>query len=132
MRDSPIACREIFFSLQRAIFRRNQRMPINRESRITWRQLEMYNEKKNRRTRYSAYIFASVLKYVTYTCSNMQLRSGEFTVDKLDLIEDAKGNAGDLGRLIVTNLRVIWHSLSLPRINLSMMQLRYRSFIVNC
>lgn len=52
--------------------------------------------------------------------SNMQLRPGELTVDKLDMIEDTKGNAGDLGRLIVTNLRIMWHSLSLPRINLSM------------
>ncbi|XP_071650422.1 BBSome complex member BBS5 isoform X3 [Temnothorax longispinosus] len=58
--------------------------------------------------------------------SNMQLRPGELTVDKLDMIEDTKGNAGDLGRLIVTNLRVIWHSLSLPRINLS---IGYNTFI---
>lgn len=50
----------------------------------------------------------------------MQLRLGEFNVDKLDLIEDTKGNAGDNGRLIVTNLRIIWHSLLLPKINLSM------------
>jgi len=50
----------------------------------------------------------------------MQLRSGELMVDKLDMIEDVKGNADDLGRLIVTNLRIIWHSLALPRINLSM------------
>ncbi|XP_076670234.1 Bardet-Biedl syndrome 5 protein isoform X2 [Andrena cerasifolii] len=49
----------------------------------------------------------------------MQLRLGEFAVDKLDLIEDTKGNAGENGRLIVTNLRIIWHSLLLPRINLS-------------
>lgn len=52
--------------------------------------------------------------------SHMQLRLGEFTVDKLDLIEDSKGNAGDTGRLIITNLRIIWHSSFLPRINLSM------------
>ncbi|RLU16827.1 hypothetical protein DMN91_010895, partial [Ooceraea biroi] len=51
---------------------------------------------------------------------NMQLRAGELAVDKLDMIEDTKGNAGDLGRLIVTNLRIIWHSLSLPRINLNL------------
>ncbi|KAI4489566.1 hypothetical protein M0802_011003 [Mischocyttarus mexicanus] len=49
----------------------------------------------------------------------MQLRAGEMMVDKLDLIEDTKGNSGDNGRLIVTNLRILWHSLSLPRINLS-------------
>ncbi|KAG5337988.1 BBS5 protein, partial [Acromyrmex heyeri] len=56
----------------------------------------------------------------------MQLRPGELTVDKLDMIEDTKGNTGDLGRLIVTNLRIIWHSLSLPRINLS---IGYNTFI---
>ncbi|XP_031846996.1 Bardet-Biedl syndrome 5 protein isoform X2 [Nomia melanderi] len=56
----------------------------------------------------------------------MQLRLGEFTADKLDLIEDTKGNAGDSGRLIITNLRVIWHSLLLPRINLS---IGYNTFI---
>lgn len=50
----------------------------------------------------------------------MQLQLGEFAVDKLDLIEDAKGNAGERGRLIITNLRIIWHFLLLPRINLSM------------
>lgn len=52
----------------------------------------------------------------------MQLQSGEVTVDKLEMIEDTKGNTGDLGKLIITNLRIIWHSLSLPRINLSTMQ----------
>lgn len=57
--------------------------------------------------------------FYSFFFSHMQLRSGEFAVDKLDLIEDTKGNSGDHGRLIVTNLRIIWHSLSLPRINLS-------------
>lgn len=59
---------------------------------------------------------------IIFVCSNMQLQSGELTVDKLDMIEDTKGNAGDLGKLIVTNLRILWHSLSLPRINLSTTQ----------
>ena len=47
------------------------------------------------------------------------MRSGEHLIDKLDMVEDTKGNAGDRGRLIVSNLRIIWHSLTLPRINLS-------------
>ena len=46
------------------------------------------------------------------------MRPGEFTVDRLDSIEDTKGNAGDRGRIIVTNLRVIWHSQSMPRVSL--------------
>ncbi|XP_066582576.1 Bardet-Biedl syndrome 5 protein homolog [Prorops nasuta] len=59
--------------------------------------------------------------------SQMQLRVGECTIDKFDLIEDSKGNAGDKGRLIVTNLRILWHSLTLPRINLS---IGYNCFIL--
>ena len=80
----------------------------------------------------------------------MQMRAGEKVIDKLDSIEDTKGNNGDrgktshteftnytclilcvfsfmccsyhylfvAGRLIVTNLRVIWHSQALARVNL--------------
>lgn len=47
------------------------------------------------------------------------MRTGELLIDKLDMVEDTKGNAGDRGRLMVSNLRIIWHSLTLPRINLS-------------
>ncbi|XP_043276238.1 Bardet-Biedl syndrome 5 protein homolog [Venturia canescens] len=50
---------------------------------------------------------------------NLQMRPGELLIDKLDMVEDTKGNAGDRGRLIISNLRIIWHSLTLPRINLS-------------
>jgi len=48
----------------------------------------------------------------------MKMRPGEKILDKLDSIEDTKGNGGDKGRLMITNLRVIWHSLTMPRINL--------------
>lgn len=51
--------------------------------------------------------------------TQMNMRPGESVIDKLDSIEDTKGNNGDRGRLLVTNLRVIWHSTSLPRVNLS-------------
>lgn len=51
--------------------------------------------------------------------SQMKLRAGEKLIDRLDAIEDTKGNDGDRGRMIVTNLRVMWHSLTSPRINLS-------------
>ncbi|KAK6640909.1 hypothetical protein RUM44_012607 [Polyplax serrata] len=47
--------------------------------------------------------------------SQMKLRSGEKLIDKLDSVEDTKGNGGDKGRLVVTNLRILWHSLSSPR-----------------
>ncbi|XP_052579979.1 Bardet-Biedl syndrome 5 protein isoform X2 [Peromyscus californicus insignis] len=49
----------------------------------------------------------------------MKTRPGEILIDCLDSIEDTKGNNGDRGRLLVTNLRIIWHSLALPRVNLS-------------
>jgi len=51
--------------------------------------------------------------------SQMKMRPGERLIDHLDSIEDTKGNNGERGRLMVTNLRIIWHSKTLPRINLS-------------
>ncbi|CAH1402145.1 unnamed protein product [Nezara viridula] len=54
---------------------------------------------------------------IPITLSNM--RTGEKIIDKLDFVEDTKGNNGDKGRLIVTNLRILWHSLSVFRISLS-------------
>lgn len=48
----------------------------------------------------------------------MKLRPGEKAIDRLDSVEDTKGNGGDKGRLIVTNLRILWHSLSSPRVSL--------------
>lgn len=47
------------------------------------------------------------------------MRPGEVLIDKLDSIEDTKGNSGDRGRLLVTNLRIMWHSQSMPRVSLS-------------
>ncbi|PAA63444.1 hypothetical protein BOX15_Mlig027626g1, partial [Macrostomum lignano] len=49
----------------------------------------------------------------------MNLRPGEKLIDRLDSVEDTKGNNGDRGRLAITNLRLIWHSHTMPRINLS-------------
>ncbi|XP_075009274.1 BBSome complex member BBS5 isoform X3 [Calonectris borealis] len=49
----------------------------------------------------------------------MKMRPGEVLIDCLESVEDTKGNNGDRGRLLVTNLRIIWRSLSLPRVNLS-------------
>lgn len=49
----------------------------------------------------------------------MKMRPGEKLIDKMDAVEDTKGNNGERGRLIVTNLRLIWHSLNMPRVNLS-------------
>ncbi|KFW86864.1 Bardet-Biedl syndrome 5 protein, partial [Manacus vitellinus] len=49
----------------------------------------------------------------------MKMRPGEVLIDCLESVEDTKGNNGDRGKLLVTNLRIIWRSLSLPRVNLS-------------
>ncbi|XP_054270756.1 Bardet-Biedl syndrome 5 protein homolog [Macrosteles quadrilineatus] len=51
--------------------------------------------------------------------AQMKMRSGEKVIDRLDFVEDTKGNGGDKGRLIVTNLRILWHSLTVARISLS-------------
>uniref|UniRef100_A0A8C6UV19 Bardet-Biedl syndrome 5 protein homolog n=1 Tax=Neogobius melanostomus TaxID=47308 RepID=A0A8C6UV19_9GOBI len=61
------------------------------------------------------------------TAQQMKTRPGEVMIDCLDSIEDTKGNNGDRGRLLVTNLRIIWHSLALPRVNLCIcgLQLHY-------
>ncbi|XP_062506643.1 Bardet-Biedl syndrome 5 protein homolog [Corticium candelabrum] len=49
----------------------------------------------------------------------MQLRTGEVLVDRLDSVEDTKGNNGDRGKLLITNLRLMWFSQAVPRVNLS-------------
>ncbi|XP_060033736.1 Bardet-Biedl syndrome 5 protein isoform X3 [Erinaceus europaeus] len=58
---------------------------------------------------------------VRFDVSSQQMKSrpGEVLIDCLDSIEDTKGNNGDRGRLLVTNLRIMWHSVALPRVNLS-------------
>lgn len=48
----------------------------------------------------------------------MRLKLGEKVIDRLENIEDTKGNGGDRGRLIITNIRVLWHSVISPRVNL--------------
>lgn len=48
----------------------------------------------------------------------LKLRLGEKIFERIEPVEDTKGNSGMKGRMVVTNLRIIWHSLSSPRINL--------------
>lgn len=48
----------------------------------------------------------------------MKMRNGENIIDRLEFIEDTKGNSGDKGVLVITNLRGIWHSMTLARISL--------------
>ncbi|KAL3118539.1 hypothetical protein niasHT_000304 [Heterodera trifolii] len=49
----------------------------------------------------------------------LRLIAGEFIVERIDNVEDTKGNNGDRGLLRISNLRLIWHAVSAPRINLS-------------
>eukprot|EP00998_Keelungia_sp_KM082_P005655 NODE_1962_length_1172_cov_70.622967_g1945_i0.p1 GENE.NODE_1962_length_1172_cov_70.622967_g1945_i0~~NODE_1962_length_1172_cov_70.622967_g1945_i0.p1 ORF type:complete len:346 (+),score=68.16 NODE_1962_length_1172_cov_70.622967_g1945_i0:99-1136(+) len=51
--------------------------------------------------------------------ADIDLRRGEFEIDSLDSIEDTKGNNGEKGSLVITNLRMIWCSMKNVRINLS-------------
>eukprot|EP00041_Stephanoeca_diplocostata_P009760 m.152135 g.152135 ORF g.152135 m.152135 type:complete len:330 (+) comp17888_c0_seq2:175-1164(+) len=44
---------------------------------------------------------------------------GETFIDSLNDVEDTKGNPGKSGRLIVSNLRIIWHSHTDAKINIS-------------
>eukprot|EP00933_Yihiella_yeosuensis_P019643 TRINITY_DN15872_c0_g1_i1.p1 TRINITY_DN15872_c0_g1~~TRINITY_DN15872_c0_g1_i1.p1 ORF type:complete len:345 (-),score=70.10 TRINITY_DN15872_c0_g1_i1:119-1153(-) len=49
----------------------------------------------------------------------LKLRKGEFQIDSINSVEDTKGNNGERGILIVTNLRLIWTSAKSSRTNLS-------------
>uniref|UniRef100_A0A914UX40 Bardet-Biedl syndrome 5 n=1 Tax=Plectus sambesii TaxID=2011161 RepID=A0A914UX40_9BILA len=49
----------------------------------------------------------------------LRLRPGESVIERIDNVEDTKGNNGDKGVLRVTNIRLIWHAINMPRINLS-------------
>lgn len=53
------------------------------------------------------------------TPAEMQFHAGEKLIDKLESVEDTKGNSGDKGKLFVTNLRIIWQSYARPRVSLS-------------
>lgn len=51
--------------------------------------------------------------------SQLQPRKGEIVVDSINSVEDTKGNNGDKGSLLITNLRLVWFSDQNQRINLS-------------
>ncbi|XP_031624811.1 Bardet-Biedl syndrome 5 protein homolog [Contarinia nasturtii] len=58
---------------------------------------------------------------VKFDISNVQhkIRGGEEILDIFDYVEDTKGNPNERGRLLVTNLRLIWYSLNNNKFNLS-------------
>jgi len=51
--------------------------------------------------------------------SVLRLRRGEFQIDSINSVEDTKGNNGERGIMIVTNLRIMWTSAKSARTNLS-------------
>jgi len=51
--------------------------------------------------------------------SILRPRKGEFQVDSINSVEDTKGNNGERGILVVTNLRLIWTSARKQSTNLS-------------
>lgn len=51
--------------------------------------------------------------------SQIALRNGEQVFDTIHDVEDTKGNNGDIGTLIFTNLRLIWYCRDNLKINLS-------------
>merc|ERR1712166_1306707 len=50
---------------------------------------------------------------------NLEPRRGEFVIDAIEAIEDTKGNNGERGSLMITNLRMIWFSSKSKKVNLS-------------
>ena len=42
--------------------------------------------------------------------ADLQCRAGEKVIDKIKQVEDTKGNNGERGSLLITNLRLIWFS----------------------
>lgn len=51
--------------------------------------------------------------------NNISMRKGEKLVETLKNIEDKKGNQGENGCLLISNLRIIWYSIENNKINLS-------------
>ena len=42
--------------------------------------------------------------------SDLDCRPGEKVIDSIEHVEDTKGNNGERGTLLITNLRLIWFS----------------------
>lgn len=58
---------------------------------------------------------------IFFDCKPYQLnnRPGEKDIDSINSVEDTKGNNGERGALIITNLRIKWISHTNTKINLS-------------
>ena len=50
---------------------------------------------------------------------DLTCRTGEKVIDSIQHVEDTKGNNGERGSLLITNLRLIWFSEQTQKVNLS-------------
>ena len=50
---------------------------------------------------------------------DLKCKKNEQIVQKMNQIEDSKGNENDTGTMIITNLRFIWYLEKNPKVNLS-------------
>ena len=50
---------------------------------------------------------------------SLENRKGEFQIDSMNSVEDTKGNNGERGELMITNLRMVWYSSRSRKTNLS-------------
>ena len=55
----------------------------------------------------------------------LKLRPGEIMIEQVTDVEDTKGNNGDKGKLIITNLRLVWIHENTSKINLSIGYLNF-------
>ena len=55
----------------------------------------------------------------------LKLRPGEMMIEQVADVEDTKGNNGDKGKLVVTNLRLVWIHEHTSKINLSIGYLNF-------
>lgn len=84
---------------------------------------EEKKEKKRKESKHKTNKFVAVwqdreIRFDTPT-AHLQNRKGEAVIDSINSVEDTKGNNGERGSLVVTNLRIMWISHKNSRTNLS-------------
>ncbi|XP_022662257.1 Bardet-Biedl syndrome 5 protein homolog isoform X2 [Varroa destructor] len=55
----------------------------------------------------------------TFSLFELAFGSVEQLLDKLESVEDTKGNPGERGKIFISNMRLIWQSHTKPRVNLT-------------
>ena len=62
---------------------------------------------------------------------HLACRINEEVIDSINSVEDTKGNNGERGSLVMTNLRMLWVAHTNSKINLSTLMLNYLRHIQN-